>query len=200
MFGLDARIALAIFGALSVISGAALYSAIQTAKAISILVEMQEVVKSSESYYLDTGISLPTMSDDLSTIQGYMHKLPQLIENTDGIAGWKGPYTSHVKFNEYRLDSPMYFGYFLNTVRNGDDWGGDVDMPDVENWCPSGQSCSFWVGLDGIRDENIPLIIDSKVDGGDGPKTGSFRWHDKGSSPWYIRMFLRAAPVKNPND
>ena len=29
MFGLDARIALAIFGALSVISGAALYSAIQ---------------------------------------------------------------------------------------------------------------------------------------------------------------------------
>tara|TARA_Y100001960_G_scaffold319101_1_gene389950 strand:- start:3597 stop:3728 length:132 start_codon:yes stop_codon:yes gene_type:complete len=33
MFGLDARIALAIFGALSVISGAVLYSAIQDAKA-----------------------------------------------------------------------------------------------------------------------------------------------------------------------
>ncbi len=32
MFGLDARIALAIFGALSVISGAALYSAIKQAK------------------------------------------------------------------------------------------------------------------------------------------------------------------------
>ncbi len=32
MFGLDARIALVIFGALSVISGAALYSAIQQAK------------------------------------------------------------------------------------------------------------------------------------------------------------------------
>ena len=31
MFGLDARIALAIFGALSVISGAALYSTIQEA-------------------------------------------------------------------------------------------------------------------------------------------------------------------------
>tara|TARA_Y100001960_G_scaffold323342_1_gene401616 strand:- start:381 stop:521 length:141 start_codon:yes stop_codon:yes gene_type:complete len=31
MFGLDARIALAIFGALSVISSAALYSAIQEA-------------------------------------------------------------------------------------------------------------------------------------------------------------------------
>lgn len=32
MFGLDARIALAIFGALSVISGAALYSAYKTQK------------------------------------------------------------------------------------------------------------------------------------------------------------------------
>ena len=32
MFGLDARIALAIFGALSVISGAALYSAIKESK------------------------------------------------------------------------------------------------------------------------------------------------------------------------
>ncbi|HAG52695.1 MAG TPA: hypothetical protein DCL21_02800 [Alphaproteobacteria bacterium] len=55
MFGLDARIALAIFGALSVISGAALYSAIQNAKAISLLTELQEVGKATESYYLDTG-------------------------------------------------------------------------------------------------------------------------------------------------
>ena len=35
MFGLDARISLAIFGALSVISGAALYSAIQDSKSVS---------------------------------------------------------------------------------------------------------------------------------------------------------------------
>lgn len=36
MFGLDARIALAIFGALSVISGAALYSAIQESSTVKI--------------------------------------------------------------------------------------------------------------------------------------------------------------------
>jgi len=41
MFGLDSRIALAIFGALSVISGAALYSAIQEAKATALYNELR---------------------------------------------------------------------------------------------------------------------------------------------------------------
>ena len=45
MFGLNARIALAIFGALSVISGAALYSAIQQSKAISVLTTAKEIGK-----------------------------------------------------------------------------------------------------------------------------------------------------------
>ena len=58
MFGLDARIALAIFGALSVISGAALYSAIQSAKAEQYRQYFVELVKASEAYYLDTGSQL----------------------------------------------------------------------------------------------------------------------------------------------
>tara|TARA_Y100001960_G_scaffold333703_1_gene440401 strand:+ start:58 stop:294 length:237 start_codon:yes stop_codon:yes gene_type:complete len=59
MFGLDARIALAIFGTLSVISGAALYSAIQDAKAMALLTEMREVTKAWEQFYLDTGAEKP---------------------------------------------------------------------------------------------------------------------------------------------
>jgi hypothetical protein len=45
MFGLDARIALAIFGALSVISGAALYSAIQDARVTAIVITYNRVFK-----------------------------------------------------------------------------------------------------------------------------------------------------------
>lgn len=45
MFRLDARIALAIFGALSVITGAALYSAIQYSKTIAILVDLYNLGK-----------------------------------------------------------------------------------------------------------------------------------------------------------
>ena len=58
MFGLDVRIALAIFGALSVISGAALYSAIQDAEATAVLTELEEIGKAWEAYYLDTGETL----------------------------------------------------------------------------------------------------------------------------------------------
>lgn len=55
MFGLDARIALAIFGALSVISGASLYSAIQEAYVVSYNTQMKEVVKAIEHYRLSKG-------------------------------------------------------------------------------------------------------------------------------------------------
>ena len=41
MFDLDARIALVIFGALSVISGAELYSSIQTAKNTAVVAQYE---------------------------------------------------------------------------------------------------------------------------------------------------------------
>ena len=62
MFGLDARIALAIFGALSVISGAALYSAIQQAKVTETVTELDNISKAWAQYYLDTGEVLQCLS------------------------------------------------------------------------------------------------------------------------------------------
>lgn len=89
MFGLDARIALAIFGALSVISGAALYSAIKDAREQRIITSVIELGKGVESYYLDTGV-MP----DISTTNTTVLDIVQLIKNTDNIKGWKGPYIS----------------------------------------------------------------------------------------------------------
>lgn len=87
MFGLDARIALAIFGALSVISGAALYSAIQQAKVQQYISTLTEIAKALEAYYLDVG-DLPKVdpgdSDHLNIVQ--------LAENEDGVSNWNGPY------------------------------------------------------------------------------------------------------------
>ena len=83
MFGLDARIALAIFGALSVISGAALYSAIQEAKITSFYTELVELNKAYEAYYLDTA------SIDMSSNLG---DIEVLIENYSSEDDWNGPY------------------------------------------------------------------------------------------------------------
>lgn len=93
MFGLDARIALAIFGALSVITGAALYKSIQNAKVISVLNQMEELSKAVDSYRLDTG-SLPVVQG-VPNASGYFSitsNIGEIIENTKNVHGWKGPY------------------------------------------------------------------------------------------------------------
>jgi type II secretory pathway pseudopilin PulG len=86
MFGLDARIALAIFGALSVISGAALYSAIQDAKMTSMYTSLKEIEKAIEHFYLETGYK------EFANI----YDIHRLLENpsSDAVSGWNGPYIS----------------------------------------------------------------------------------------------------------
>ena len=83
MFGLDARIALAIFGALSVISGAALYSAIQQSKIVAFHQEYVEMAKAIEQYMLDTGQNVPITST-------YWADPDELFKSD--VEGWKGPY------------------------------------------------------------------------------------------------------------
>jgi type II secretory pathway pseudopilin PulG len=90
MFGLDARIALVIFGALSVISGAALFSAIENAKFTAAATQASEIEKAFESYYLDTG-SYPTNIHSDASFNFYSMK--DLVTDP-GVSGWKGPYIS----------------------------------------------------------------------------------------------------------
>ena len=86
MFGLDARIALAIFGALSVIGGAALFSAIQQARTTKYAVALTEFVKALDAYELDTYTRVSEGS-----FPGSLN-LGNLGQNYDGESGWRGPY------------------------------------------------------------------------------------------------------------
>ena len=121
MFGLDARIALAIFGALSVISGAALYSAIQNSKAVSTLTEMREVIKAWESYLLDTGsdMALDT-SDSLSH-----HRDASDLVVDPGVAGWNGPYLPNTvsSIKNTRLTSKFNGNIAVTSVSRDIEWG-----------------------------------------------------------------------------
>ncbi len=96
MFGLDARIALAIFGALSVISGAALYSAIQQAKVTSLITDMNEVDKASIAYMLDTGSPLPFATSAGPNAAG-MLAIDNLVTKVH--AESNAPYLSYEDFN-----------------------------------------------------------------------------------------------------
>ncbi|HAG52212.1 MAG TPA: hypothetical protein DCL21_00295 [Alphaproteobacteria bacterium] len=97
MFGLDARIALAIFGALSVISGASLYSAIQNAKVTALNQSIVELDKAIEQYYLDTG----EMLGQSGSVHGPHDALliGDLLQNDRGLKGWNGPYIQEGFYN-----------------------------------------------------------------------------------------------------
>ena len=150
MFGLDARIALAIFGALSVISGAALYSAIQQAKVIAIVAELNEVGKAYEQYMLDTGSDLVLNSGNPTHME-----IDYLVVDS-GVAGWKGPYLSYEidtsTLEKDRLKHPLY-DLVLVVNSTTATWGGSVG----QKGCAA--DCTAFARLN-----KVPLSLAEAVD------------------------------------
>tara|TARA_Y100001960_G_C14770419_1_gene879637 strand:- start:1295 stop:1879 length:585 start_codon:yes stop_codon:yes gene_type:complete len=185
MFGLDARIALAIFGALSVISGAALYSAIQNAKVTAILTEMNEVAKSYEAYYLDTGVDLD-LDGSLALHVG------ELVENTKGVANWNGPYSSLSKVTISNLKSIYSEGSVHIYLKDSAIvWGGAVGDSSTQS-CDAGEVCETWVRFDRVA-YNLMPALDVKVDGVDDADAGNFRYVQRTDNTAQGRAFLRIA-------
>ena len=186
MFGLDARIALAIFGALSVISGAALYSAIQNSKVTALLTESKEVLKAVEQYYLDTGVMPPRSSSSTIAYNSY-----NLIENVDSIAGWKGPYLPFT-INSASTDQqkPIYGsifgGYKLLGRSKNDAWGGTsgVDVVLPSTCTGSSEPCGVWVHTL-APNCSVAEALDKQLDTTLDYKTGKMRIY-KTSSACYI--------------
>ncbi len=93
MFGLDARVALAIFGGLSVIAGAAVISSITETNVTALTTEFDNISKGYINQVFDTGVDTVTF-DDLLT--------------DSGAVSWNGPYLTiasndQVRFGTYSL-------------------------------------------------------------------------------------------------
>jgi type II secretory pathway pseudopilin PulG len=185
MFGLDARIALAIFGALSVISGAALYSAIQESKTTAILTEMQEVAKAVEQYMLDTGVD-PELIKNLTPAH-----IEDLVVEPSGVKGWKGPYLPFDVLNYDTLNSGKYHIY-LRIVSNND-WSHPSNNGTAD-YCISnlGDPCYIWVlyrNPDGSNfTKSLLDSIDLKVDGSVDYTKGNVRISSN-------EIYLKAVPT-----
>ncbi|HAG52694.1 MAG TPA: hypothetical protein DCL21_02795 [Alphaproteobacteria bacterium] len=189
MFGLDARIALAIFGVLSVISGAALYSAIQDSNATAFITEMNEVGKAYESYLLDTGQDLPRQAVSGTYFQH--RETAKLVSSSAN--GWKGPYLSYEissavpKF----LSHPSY-GNIGIVSTSTKEWG---DGHATGNWysaaalCSPTIQCYLWIQFSSL-DTNHEKIIDAKIDNGDGAYKGDFRWYTPSTTKTYMLKYI----------
>ena len=175
MFGLDARIALAIFGALSVISGAALYSAIQNAKVTQAVTIFAEVTKAIESYALDTG-TIPGPANS-----SFLMDMGLLVSDTK--SGWSGPYISlkTLNYSSICTDCTLEISAFDTFL------AGRLFLSDTDGFtlCSTGANCSFW-----IHYENMPLdfakSMDERIDGTLDENKGKLRYSP--SSPvniWY---------------
>lgn len=174
MFGLDARIALAIFGALSVITGAALYSAIQDSKVVSIITEMDNIDKAVTAYYLDTGVYPTESAADAALLD-----TGELTSSS--VTGWLGPYLTFPDGTAANTLGHSSYGD-ISIYRAFDaDWD---DVTAAGSKCLSTDvtgPCSVFICYSDIPDD-IAKAIDIKVDGSEGADTGNFRWVTGGNA------------------
>ena len=193
MFGLDARIALAIFGSLSLISGAALYSAITESKATKTLAQFKEIAKAWDQYILDTGSYLPRSSSNDASSAYREIRIKELVTD-NGVAGWDGPYINiepHPAGSWQSLICPQTTGNdcLINMAEHA---------PGTSNNCRKYMSvCDIWIvksiyfSSNKDLDMNEVNILDMKLDGGDGASSGDLQW--SGSDIKYRVTTLKAA-------
>ena len=194
MFGLDARIALAIFGALSVISGAALYSAIQDSRVVAFWQDTQELIKAAEQYYLDNGKIMPLVNSNESSIG-------DLINNRESLSTWKGPYIGQA-FSWHTQNKLTYKIGGISTSVQFDFRKTDTVLN--TDYCASNSNdCYLWVEYHCSSSADhvntcVPLFtaLDEKVDDGDGFADGIIRaFQDSSTAHFYL---IRAIPAKKP--
>ena len=163
MFGLDARIALAIFAGLSVIAGMAVFGTIRQTDVAALVSEFDNISKGYINYAFDTGIDIPVGATAGLGFAGLYE--PTAVGPPAAPLGWNGPYITrstdnHPKFGTYDI------------VR------GDIDsaavVPDATGTIPGA-----WLELTGIPCE-LAKDLDSEVDGDAvaTPTTGNIRHID----------------------
>jgi type II secretory pathway pseudopilin PulG len=184
MFGLDARIALAIFGALSVISGAALYSAIEESKVVARAAEMREFAKAIEQYLLDHG------SDIEKTGTSSYFKLEHLL-TTNGKSEWNGPYMPWNSSSMYAGTKSIYF--YNGGSSSADDEYYSLNFLTGGTWatsasCSSGLPCHYYIRLGRIPDAFADKL-DAYFDGSASEDTGVVKTtlHSAGHKNVYMK-------------
>lgn len=148
MFGLDARIALAIFGVLSVVAGVAAINVFSQAGTTALIAELKNLKQAYTEFHLATGEHTLRFLD--------------LINNDNNYPGWQGPYIDGMLTDKSRT----YGIYSLAEGRQ------DVPgVPPVE--CNAG-ICATWIKLTEVKDA-IAREAKKALDGEDNTTAGVFR-------------------------
>lgn len=150
MFGLDARIALAIFAGLSVIAGMAVFNQISETNTTALVSEFDNISKGYINYAFDTGIDIPVGVGAGQGIRGLWE--PTAIGPPATPLGWQGPYITRSTANH-----PVYGTYEI--VQGFIDVAGNDPSASV-----GGNINGAWLELSNVNCE-IAQALDGKVDG-----------------------------------
>lgn len=149
LFGLDARIALAIFGLLSVVAGVTAINVLGQAGVTALTTEMSNMKKAYTEFHLATG--------------EHTTKFMDLITNDSDIPGWQGPYLDLLS------DKSRTHGTYSLVE-------GRQDVPGVPPvTCEGGGGvCATWLKLTRVKD-GLALEVDKTMDTDGKPDTGVVR-------------------------
>ncbi|MFZ2620881.1 MAG: hypothetical protein WAX89_08430, partial [Alphaproteobacteria bacterium] len=131
MFGMDARIALMIFGLMAVVTGYAGYSRISSAREAKLAREVQAIDQALTQYQSDMGTFFPftiTDSDGATDMEALWDK----TRIKAGFAtNWNGPYT--------HIESRKHSGFGT--------WGLVYGQADRTDFCTLDTACYVWIRL-----------------------------------------------------
>lgn len=147
MFGLDARIALAIFAVLAVVAGVTAINVIGQAGVTATVTELKNIQKAYQEFHLATG--------------EHTNRFMDLIDNQSELAGWSGPYLDMLS------DKSRTYGTY-SFVEGRQDVQG---VPPVE--C-NGGICAVWLKLTKVKD-TVAAEADKAMDGEKAANAGTFR-------------------------
>src|SRR5690606_12392598 len=126
MFGLDARIALAIFGILGVVTGVSLMNVFTETSTTALVTELNNMKKAYTEFHIATGEQTLNFLD--------------LVNNDSEYPGWSGPYIDGMLSDKSR----SYGIYSLAEGRQ--------DVPGVPPVECTGGICATWIKLTKVKD------------------------------------------------
>jgi len=196
MFGLDARIALAIFGSLALITGSVLHSVLEDLKYNSQINRFKEMEQGVLQYLADTRKDFPARSANLT---GNERMTLELLESVR--RGWKGPYLDYDKTgSDHTIQDSRdpVFGWHLTLFTNND-WGDNTNSGG--ELCTATSSCYYWLkthlgaGIAASKKEEFAMELDKYFDNGDGFDKGRYRvnWYSGDRSNPIL--FYRVTPL-----
>lgn len=164
MFGLDARIALGIFGVLSLVAGAAMVLSIDSTRAKSLASELSETGRAIEAIHSDLRTDIFQSLTSPSGKNAFAALFDNhLITEDDNLRGrWLGPYIKFTSTNHPR------FGEMVIQKRANNHTQA----------CSTEAGCSLWLVYSSVK-AGIVEEVDTIIDGGkeEQPNTqGRVQW------------------------